>query len=480
VVHTTILANLGTVAETKYERATAEHHHREALRLRREVADARGVLQSLHAVGRARLGAGGREDAERYFTEAEQLAESLDETLERAKIWHTRAELALRDSDGSHALELATAALETFTSSRTHYDITHAHVTVSRAALACGQERQAIEHGATARSSVLAMGYGLLCLMYPEEVYDLGERIAGALTAYACGDALGLPWENAPKADVDITPSQIEQLPARDGWPRGATSDDTALTLLVARHLADRDGGCDASAFLADLAEHEPAIRGLGPTTTAAIERFRNSGETAASPGTATNGAAMRALPIGWVLPHDQADRRRQIAIEMSQTTHADPAALVAACVIAACASWALEGASPSLLLTVAVEEAREAAQAVGADAQLSEMLTRVSEGTWTAPANGISLDPYETVAAALLCTTRGPSLRDGLASAVQLGGDTDTVAALVGGLMGCKLTAEQVRAELPWHRLVARPERDSVIAEAATALATARAVQSS
>ena len=59
VVHSTILANIGCVAETKNEWAAAEHHHREALRLRREIADARGVLQSLHALGRARLGAGG-------------------------------------------------------------------------------------------------------------------------------------------------------------------------------------------------------------------------------------------------------------------------------------------------------------------------------------------------------------------------------------------------------------------------------------
>jgi tetratricopeptide (TPR) repeat protein len=97
VIHSTILANLGTVAETRHEWATAEHHHHEALRLRREIADARGVLQSLHALGRTRLGAGDRDDAERSFTEAGQLAESLGETLERAKIWHTRAELLLSD-----------------------------------------------------------------------------------------------------------------------------------------------------------------------------------------------------------------------------------------------------------------------------------------------------------------------------------------------------------------------------------------------
>ena len=124
------------------------------------------------------------------------------------------------------------------------------------------------------------------------------------------------------------------------------TSDDTALTLLVARHLADRDGDGDPGAFLADLADQAPAIKGVGPTTTAAIEQFRRRSGPAAAPAKATNGAAMRAMPIGWVLPHNQAERRWQVTIAMSRVTRADPAALVAACVIAACASWALEGAS--------------------------------------------------------------------------------------------------------------------------------------
>jgi ADP-ribosyl-[dinitrogen reductase] hydrolase len=106
-------------------------------------------------------------------------------------------------------------------------------------------------------------------------------------------------------------------------------------------------------------------------------------------------------------------------------------------------------------------------------------MLTQVSAGTWEPPANGISLDPYETVAAVLWCATRATSLRSGMVGAVQLGGDTDTVAALVGGLMGGKLTAEQVRAELPWHQLVVLPERESAIAQTAAALATTRAIQS-
>jgi hypothetical protein len=102
-------------------------------------------------------------------------------------------------------------------------------------------------------------------------------------------------------------------------------------------------------------------------------------------------------------------------------------------------------------------------------------MLTQVSAGTWGSPARGISLDPYETVAAVLSCATRVTSLRNGLVSAVQLGGDTDTVAALVGGLMGSKLTAEQVRAELPWHQSVVLPEPESALAETADTLAYPR-----
>jgi len=67
------------------------------------------------------------------------------------------------------------------------------------------------------------------------------------------------------------------------------------------------------------------------------------------------------------------------------------------------------------MLLEAATEEAREAAQAIATEARLADMLTQVSAGTWQPPATGISLDPYDTVAAALWCATRATSLRTGL-----------------------------------------------------------------
>ncbi len=81
-------------------------------------------------------------------------------------------------------------------------------------------------------------------------------------------------------------------------------------------------------------------------------------------------------------------------------------------------------------------------------------------------------------VEAALMLLERMGLTPADLKNSAPLGGDTDTVAALVGGLMGCKLTAGQVHAELPWHRLAVLPEPESAIAETAAALATARAIQ--
>jgi ADP-ribosylglycohydrolase len=47
--------------------------------------------------------------------------------------------------------------------------------------------------------------------------------------------------------------------------------------------------------------------------------------------------------------------------------------------------------------------------------------------------------------------------------AAVRLGGDTDTVAALVGGLIGCRLQPEEVRTELPWIDEVRLPPSDAI-----------------
>jgi ADP-ribosylglycohydrolase len=127
-------------------------------------------------------------------------------------------------------------------------------------------------------------------------------------------------------------------------------------------------------------------------------------------------------------------------------------------------------------MVDVAMEEAREAARAANVAPRLAGMLEDVAEDRWRAPSAGVSLDPYETVTAVISCIARATTLRQALVDAVQFHGDTDTVAALVGGVVGSQLTPSQVRAELPWHNAVVLPESDDQIAEAAEMLATVRA----
>jgi ADP-ribosylglycohydrolase len=469
-VYTTILGNLGYAAEVRGEWEEAKRFNEESLTKRREVSDARGVLQSLHALARTDFGLGRDDSALRYLEEAAELASSLGAELEKGKIEHTYAEFDLRSGQPASAVRRSEAALRQFRDAGTAYDITHARFTLASAFAANRAHRRAVQEGGRARVELERKGFGLLSTLYPELAFPYAERIAGGLLGYAYGDAVGLPWEGKRQDEIDV--ARVPSLPASRDWPRGATSDDTALTVLVAEHLAD-SGPSDAAGFLARLAERAPSIKGLGPSTTAAVEHFRRAGAPPPSGGN-TNGALMRSLPIGWALPLERAAERRALTLELSRATHPGPEACCAALVGSACAAWAVEGAGPLLLLDVAREEAPIAREACDADGQIETMLSALAAGDWTPTPDRVDLDPYETLTRTLWCIQNEPDLREALVSAVRIGGDTDTVAALVGGLLGCGLAPAGVRSQLPWSRVVDAPD-DAGLARLAVGIAALR-----
>jgi ADP-ribosylglycohydrolase len=104
----------------------------------------------------------------------------------------------------------------------------------------------------------------------------------------------------------DAAPDQ----PIAPGLPAGTVTDDTEQALLLAHLLIDGAGEIDAVAFAGALSrwEADMARRGsvdlLGSSTKRAIQRLHDgeSPEETGRDGT-TNGAAMRATPVGIAVP---------------------------------------------------------------------------------------------------------------------------------------------------------------------------------
>jgi ADP-ribosylglycohydrolase len=300
------------------------------------------------------------------------------------------------------------------------------------------------------------------------------DRIRAGLVTYAAGDAAGVPWEGCTS---QIDPEAIDTIPDRSGWPSGATSDDTALTLVVSDYLAERGAVVDERDFLIRLAAAVPEIRGIGPSTHAAVARFTHDGTLHAESGD-TNGAAMRALPLGWAIPRD--DLRRTLVVGLSRTTHGAPQAISAACVVAAMASGAVEGAASDSLVDVAAAEIVWAREQFAQDRTILEPALNAIDGCWQPEPQGVTLDAAETLAAVVAVVRhtadRSLTTADALRYAISLRGDTDTVAAISGGIIGCR--DGRGGPDIPWLGRVEMPSADRLDA-LSTALSTLRAALS-
>lgn len=296
------------------------------------------------------------------------------------------------------------------------------------------------------------------------------ERIRAGLLAYAAGDAAGVPWEGRPSEEVDA--AAIDDIPRRGDWPPGATSDDTALSLLVADYLAERGAVVDERDFLTRMAAAAPGIRGIGPSTHTAVARFLRDGSTHAESGD-TNGAAMRSLPIGWAIPCERL--RRTLVVGLSRTTHGAPEAIGAACVAAAMAGAAVEGMAVDSLVDVAGAEIAWVHHELAVGRALLAPALDAVQGRWHPAASGVSLDAADTLAAvvSVVQQTARHSLNtaEALRYAIAMGGDTDTVAAIAGGIIGCR---DGAALRIPWLHRVEMPSDHSVDALSA-ALATLR-----
>ncbi|MGI5213088.1 ADP-ribosylglycohydrolase family protein [Plantactinospora sp. CA-290183] len=289
-------------------------------------------------------------------------------------------------------------------------------------------------------------------------------RAVGALTGLAVGDALGMPTQSLPRERIQARYGQLTGFepgpadqPIAPGMPAGAVTDDTEQAVLLGRLLFAGAGRIDGHRLARELLAWEDDMRRrgsldlLGPSTRAAVAAVAAGRpiEEAGRFGT-TNGAAMRITPVGIAVPPSDLDRLVARVVEASWVTHNTGVALAGAAAVAAAVSAGLDGADPATATATAVR----AAQLAGtrghwiAAADVAARIDWASRLVAHRPPEeaaeviyrlvGTSVATQESVPAAFAVLAVHPDdpWRACLLAA-SLGGDCDTIAAIVGAIAG-------------------------------------------
>ncbi|MCW3839008.1 ADP-ribosylglycohydrolase family protein [Micromonospora yasonensis] len=304
----------------------------------------------------------------------------------------------------------------------------------------------------------------------PARPATIESRAVAALTGLAVGDALGMPTQSMPREQIvarygrmaGFEPGPADQ-PIAPGMPAGTVTDDTEQALLLGRLLLDGRGHIDGHRLARELLAWEDDMRRrgsldlLGPSTRAAVAAVAAGRplEEAGRFGT-TNGAAMRIAPVGVAVPATDLDRLVDRVVEASWVTHNTGVALAGAAAVAAAVSAGLDGADTATATTTAVRAAQLAAgrgnwvAAADISARIAWATDLVAGRTPEAAADliyrlvGTSVATQESVPAAFAVLAVHPDDPwQACLLAAGLGGDTDTIAAMVGAIAGAGHGAE-------------------------------------
>lgn len=297
------------------------------------------------------------------------------------------------------------------------------------------------------------------------------SRAYGALAGLALGDALGMPTQAMSPQQIQMVYGQVTGLvdgdksqPYAPGMAAGSVTDDTEQALLIASLLLKGHGSglnLDASEFSQALLAWEDSMieRGsldlLGPSTKAALERVR-AGENPLRVGGegTTNGAAMRVTPIGIAASTSDRQLFADAVWSSCQVTHATRQGFQSAALVAAAVSLGIDAGAADVtdLLWKAVAFVRSLPErgawspepdVVAATHRALKLAAQPSSSLeWLAGQIGTAVASAQAIPMAFALLARDPSPR-ALLQAANLGGDTDTIGAIAGAILGASLGVE-------------------------------------
>jgi ADP-ribosylglycohydrolase len=295
---------------------------------------------------------------------------------------------------------------------------------------------------------------------------DLRDRFRGCLVGLAVGDALGHPTEfisSVSRIKAKYGERGIVDYDRAGPHPPGTFTDDTQMTIAVARALALKGHGS-----LDDLmtrlgrefvawARHPSNNRAPGGTCLAGCRHLEQGAhwKDAGVKGSKGCGAAMRAAPIGLFFAHDD-DALLRVSAAQSVLTHSHPTGIASSVAAAAPVAWLARGhgidgiigftrqlverLDEALLVELGCEP--EAARAIGNREQL-ERLDRLEavldqEHEDVCALLGGAWVGEEAVATALWCFIKaGGDFHESIRRGANSSGDSDSIACIAGSLAG-------------------------------------------
>jgi ADP-ribosyl-[dinitrogen reductase] hydrolase len=301
----------------------------------------------------------------------------------------------------------------------------------------------------------------------PDPKPDMKGRFLGCLMGCAVGDALGAPFEGYWEDQLPGRKALLRGFREVEGYPRGQYTDDTQLTLATIESIV-RQGDvapADIARSIASLWKNDSVV-GPGGSCTFAANAFLKTRDwtTCGAPvGQAGNGTAMRTAALGLYFLRDP-ERLPAAVADVSRITHQDPRSVAGGIAIAKAAQLLAndddvdEGSfCDSIAEAIRPYEATFADLIRALPARLGEdRETALHAIAWAGSSKPEFSRPIitpfvvPTVLAALWAVLQNQTSWTGAVSeAIHLGGDVDTLGAIVGALSGVRLGISTIPAHL-------------------------------
>ncbi len=280
------------------------------------------------------------------------------------------------------------------------------------------------------------------------------DKLYSGIMGLVCGDALGVPFEFSERSPKSVYPLIDMTGYGAHNQPLGTWSDDSALTLATIQSIVDKER-IDCNDIMKNFFEWfrfgrfsaNGEVFDIGATTFRAIDNYIHGCDALDCGGTDVNdngnGSLMRILPLAYV------DCTEQDIINVSSVTHAHEISTTACRIYVAFAKKLLNDVHPNRALLEIKNELKYN------EAIFSQLFNVPYFKRAAIKSTGYVV---ATLEAAIWCFMRTSSYRKCVSAAVRLGGDTDTIAAIAGGLAGIYYGVDG-EAGIPseWIKLVDR-----------------------